>query len=429
MKYMGKFLLLLTNLAFPFAALGVLLGFVFSARRRVLKTLKQELRERFARETPQDAPQNALWVHCASVGEVKSVAGLLAELKAFYKKDVLVTTSTVSGRAEAEKIPAVSRALLAPLDFYPFSRRFVRIFRPYRLFVVEREIWPNMLVAAQNADVPVFLINARISRKSTKAYAWVKPLFRMIFERVGCACMQDGDAAARYHSLGMPKERIVICGNVKYDTLNDRPAKLKEVSSLIKKLKWQDSPILVCGSTHPLEEELIFQAAPTWAKAGIKVIFAPRHLERKEEIVGALKKQPLAFGVLSDGNLPNNCALLCADTMGFLQSLYACASLAFVGGSIAPRGAHNLLEPAILGKTVLFGKSFFNTPDTAHALLSSGGGVLVDETNLTETVLRLLKNGAALENMAAKARQTALEFKGATQKTMEAVKTYERKTT
>ena len=115
--------------------------------------------------------------------------------------------------------------------------------------------------------------------------------------------------------------------------------------------------------------------------------------------------------------------------MGFLQSLYACASLAFVGGSIAPRGAHNLLEPAILEKTVLFGKSFYNTPDTAHALLSSGGGVLVDENNFKSTVLRLCKDSAGLENMAAKARQTALSFKGATQKIMGAVKDYERKTT
>ena len=101
--------------------------------------------------------------------------------------------------------------------------------------------------------------------------------------------------------------------------------------------------------------------------------------------------------------------------------------LAFVGGSIAPRGAHNLLEPAILGKTVLFGKSFHHTPDVAHALLSAGGGVLVDEENLERTVLRLFKDPAALENMAAKARLTALKFKGATQKTMEAVENYERK--
>jgi len=178
---MGKFLLLLTNLAFPFAALGVLLGFVFSARRRVLKTLWQELQERFALEKQGEVPQGALWIHCASVGEVKSVQTLIKQLKSFYQKEVIVTTSTVAGRAEAAKNADIKKALLAPLDFYPFSRRFVRLAAPHRLFVVEREIWPNMLYAAQKAGVPVMLVNARISQKSKRAYPWVKPLFNMVF--------------------------------------------------------------------------------------------------------------------------------------------------------------------------------------------------------------------------------------------------------
>lgn len=427
MTYMGNFLLFITNLAFPFAALGVLLGFVFSPRRRVLKTLKQELKERFALEDPSLIPQGALWVHCASVGEVKSVAGLLKRLKTFYGKELLVTTSTAAGKAEAEKNPDIAKALLVPLDFYPNARRFLRAAKPYRLFIVEREIWPNMIAAAENEGVPVILLNARISRKSTKAYAYVRPLFKMLFGRVALACMQDADAAARYKTLGLPRERMRICGNVKYDTLNDTPAKLKEAQALLKQLGWEKAPVLVCGSTHPLEEELILKAAPKWAEEGIKIIFAPRHLERKEEIKAALSVQPLAYALVSEKKRPKNCVLLCADVMGLLQSLYAVGRLAFVGGSIAPRGAHNLLEPAILGKTVLFGKSFHHTPDVAHALLSAGGGVLVDEENLERTVLRLFKDPAALENMAAKARLTALKFKGATQKTMEAVENYERK--
>ncbi|MBR3631710.1 MAG: hypothetical protein IKN49_01385 [Elusimicrobiaceae bacterium] len=424
---MGQFLLLLTNLAFPFAALWVLLGFVFSPRRRVLKTLKQELRERFALEPVDMIPQGALWIHCASVGEVRSVAGLIDELKNFYQKEVMVTTSTAAGRAEAAKNPAITKALLAPLDFYPFVRRFIAHAQPYRLFVVEREIWPNMLAAAHRAQVPVMLLNARISRKSTRAYRWVRPLFAKLFGQVVLATMQEQDAAERYSSLGLPADRIVVCGNVKYDTLHDQPAKLKEARALIEQLGWQNSPVLVCGSTHPLEEEIILQSLPDWNKQGVKVIFAPRHLERKEEIKAALQARPFAFGFVSEGNFPANCAIVCADTMGFLQSLYACATLTFVGGSIAPRGAHNLLEPAILKKVVLFGKSFYNTPDTAHALLSCGGGILVDKENLKDTVLRLLKDPAALDNMATKARQTALDFKGATQKIMEAVKNYERK--
>ncbi|MBO7238669.1 MAG: hypothetical protein J6U96_05290 [Elusimicrobiaceae bacterium] len=426
---MGKFLLLLTNLAFPFAALGVVLGFFFSPRRKVLKTLKEELKERFAGEKPGAVKQGALWVHCASVGEVKSVAGLLKELKKFYKKEILLTTSTAAGKAEAQKNPDIAQVLLAPLDFYPFSRRFVRLAKPYRLLVVEREIWPNMLAACENANIPVFRITARISEKSTRSYRLVRPLFARLFERVAVAAMQDESAKERYISLGVPAEKISVCGNIKYDTLNDTPAHVEEVQQLIKKLGWETSPILVCGSTHPLEEELILKALPVWAAQGIKVIFAPRHLERKDEIRATLCKQPLAYAFLSDKTFPTNCTVLCVDTMGMLQSLYAVATLTFVGGSIAPRGAHNLLEPAILNKVVLFGKSFYNTPDTAHALLACGGGVLVDENDLQDTVCRLMKDPATLENMAAKARQAALGFKGATNKIMELIENYERKTT
>lgn len=424
---MGKILLLLTNLAFPFAALWVLLGFVFSSRRGVLKTLKQELKERFALEDASSLPQGALWIHCASVGEVKSVSTLIKELKQFYKRDILLTTSTAAGKVQAQSNPDIAKVVLVPLDFYPCSRQFVNKANPYRLFVVEREIWPNMLTAAQNAGVPVLFINARISAKSARSYGWVRPLFARIFQKVALAAMQEELAAQRYEKLGLPAQHIVVCGNIKYDTLPDQPARLPQVQALIDKLGWTNSPVLVCGSTHPLEEEAILAALPAWVEQGIKVIFAPRHLERREEIKARLQKQALAFGFLSEEHYPQNCCLLCADTMGMLQSLYAIATLTFVGGSIAPRGAHNLLEPAILGKTVLFGRHFYNTPDTAHALLASGGGVLVDENNLKETVLRLMSNPAALENMAVKARQTALDFKGATQKIIEAVKTYERK--
>lgn len=422
---MGHFLLFLTNLAFPLAALGVLLGFLFSPRRRILKRLKQELTERFALQPAASIPQGAIWLHCASVGETLSVAGLVKELKDYYGRDVIFTTSTSAGKETALKNPHVRAAFLAPLDFYPLTRSFIRKANPHRLFIVERDLWPNMVWAAHKAGVPTALINARISAKSTRAYAWVKPLFSMILRTLRFAALQSTDDAARYEELGLPKERIFVCGNVKYDTLNDSPARTGEVKEKLKKLGWQDAAIFVCGSTHPLEEETLLNAAPELVKQGVKIIFAPRHLERKAEIEAALKKTGLAFSFWTDKKPAPNTVILCVDAMGLLQSVYAFASLTFVGGSIAPRGAHNLLEPAILQKTVLFGKSFHNTPDTAQALLKQGGATLVDVSNFKETALRLLSDRTQLQNMAEKARNTALSFKGATNKIMEVVKKYE----
>ena len=172
---------------------------------------------------------------------------------------------------------------------------------------------------------------------------------------------------------------------------------------------------------------MLFRSAPDIIKTGAKIIFAPRHLERKPEIETALRQSGLHYGFISTGKFDKNTDILCADVMGLLQSLYACASLTFVGGSVVPRGAHNLLEPAILSKTVLFGRYFYNAPLTAQSLLESGGGVLVNETNFKETVLRLLADPAQLENMSEKARKTALSFKGATNRIMEVVNNYERK--
>lgn len=424
---MGKLLLFLTNLIFPLAALGVALGFLCSPRRGLLKHLYQELKERFGLEKEGEIPQGALWLHCASVGEVMSMKEVISRLKKFYKKEVIVTTTTEAGKETALKNPDITQAFLAPLDFYPSCKRFIRLAKPHRLFVVEREIWPNMLAAAHQAGVPAAIINGRISAKSARAYSFIKPLFKEIFSTLSFAALQTQEAACHYEKLGMDKTKIFVCGNVKYDTLNDNPGKVGEVEKMLTELGWNGRKILVLGSTHPAEETMLFRAAPDIIKTGAKIIFAPRHLERKPEIETALRQSGLHYGFISTGKFDKNTDILCADVMGLLQSLYACASLTFVGGSVVPRGAHNLLEPAILSKTVLFGRYFYNAPLTAQSLLENGGGVLVNETNFKETVLRLLADPAQLENMSEKARKTALSFKGATNRIMEVVNNYERK--
>ena len=423
---MGYLLLLLTNLIFPFAALGVVLGFLLSPRRGLLKHLRQELKERFGLEQEGEIPTQAIWVHCASVGEVMSMKEVISRLKAFYGRDILVTTTTEAGKETALKNPDIKKALLVPLDFYPSCKRFIRLAQPYRLFVVEREIWPNMLEAAHQAGVPAALINGRISDKSARAYKWVRPLFARVLGHLSFAALQTKQAAQHYAALGVSQDKIFVCGNVKYDTLNDHPAKTDVVNRMLTALGWNGKPILVCGSTHPVEETMLLRAAPEFVKKGVKIIFAPRHLERKPEIEIALRQSGLRYAFVSQQELTKETDILCADVMGLLQSLYAGATLTFVGGSVAPRGAHNLLEPAILSKTVLFGKYFYNAPLTAEALLECGGGVLVDENNFKETVLRLLADPEQLENMSEKARKAALSFKGATDKIMEVVKNYER---
>ncbi len=418
---MGLFLLVLSNLIFPLAALGVVLGFLFSPRRQLLKHLKAELRERFALEKEGSLPQGALWLHCASVGEVKSMANTISLLKKHYKTPILVTTSTQAGKEAALKNKEIDAAVLAPLDFYPAARRFIRLTRPKFLFLVEREIWPNLLEAAHRQHVPTALLNGRISKKSAVCYRCIKPLFTRVLAPLRFAALQTQEDAHRYERLGIQTDKIFVCGNVKYDTLCDTPARIPEARRVLNELGWSGKPIFVLGSTHPLEETVLLRAATDILKTGTKIVFAPRHLERREEFTAALKQSGLRYALVSHGKFEKETDILCIDQMGFLQAFYACAALTFVGGSMAPRGAHNLLEPAILGKTVLFGPHFYNTPLTAQALLEQGGGVLVNEYNFKEKVLQLLAAPTQLENMAAKARATALSFKGATDKMMEVI--------
>lgn len=426
---MGTCLLILTNLIFPFAALGVLLSFLCSTRRSLLTHLWTELRERFGLEKENTIAKQALWFHCASVGEVNSIKGLISVLKEYYHKDVIITTSTQAGKETALKNPQVANALLAPLDFYPACKRFIRIAQPYRLFVVEREIWPNMLWAAHKANIPTALINGRISKKSTRAYCWIRPLFKKIFAPITFAALQSKEAAKRYEKIGIASTKIFVCGNVKYDSLSETPANTDKVAQLLTKLQWKQKPLFVLGSTHPQEETMLLRAAQDIIKTGTKIVFAPRHLERKNEIEDALRQSGLRYAFASQDSFSNDVDILCVDAMGLLQAFYAVAALTFVGGSVVPRGAHNLLEPAILGKMVLFGKYFYNTPDTARSLLENGGGVLVNEINFKETVLRLMADPEQRDNMNQKARLTALSFKGATDKIRSLVEHYEHTTT
>lgn len=424
---MGILLLIVTNFAFPFAALAVVGSFLFSSRRRILKHLLAELRERFGLERPGELPEGAIWLHCASVGEVSSMKEIILRLKEFYQRDILVTTTTQAGKETALKNPAITKAVLAPLDFYPSCRRFIRLCKPYRLFLVEREIWPNLLESAHQASVPSALINGRISKKSTRYYSLVKPLFKRVLSHLRFAALQTEEDKIRYRRLGLNEKKLFVCGNIKYDTLSQNPPHLEKMQQLISALGWDNKPIFVLGSTHPQEEVLLLRSATDILKTGAKIIFAPRHLERRIEVEQELRQSGLSFEFASQLDFRKETDILCIDTLGLLQAAYSFATLTFVGGSIAPRGAHNLLEPAILSKTVLFGKYFYNTPLTAQALLERGGGILVDEANFKEKVIGLLTDTTQRENMAAKARATALSFQGATNHIMEVIKNDEQR--
>ena len=416
---MGILILILINIVCPFVALIIVLCFLVSSRRGVLKTLFTELKERFVIKK-QSLNGPCIWLHAASVGEVKSVANIAADLKAKYNLPILVTTLTKAGQKAAQKINTFDCAVLAPIDFYLAVKRFLKFYNPKMLIIVEADLWPNMIYTSAKAGVKIGIINGRLSERSAKRYKILKPLMNLIISKISFICAQSNEIRKRYISLGAPKNKVFACGNIKYDALNENPKRLDEVKEIINKLGWQNSKILVCGSTHELEEKIIFSAAKTLKD--VKFIVAPRHLERAKQIKEFLAKTNFKYAFLStlDQAQPDT-QILIADTMGLLGALYKVGTLAFVGGSVVKRGGHNFLEAAILKKPVFFGKYYYNAPDVAKKLLKSGGGVLVNKTNFSKELKKYLSNEVLLNTSAQAALDNAISFKGATAKSLEVI--------
>ncbi|MDR0735174.1 MAG: hypothetical protein LBG16_05790 [Elusimicrobiota bacterium] len=410
------------------------MAFLCSPRRKLLKNLIKELNERFVFSPKKQIDGGYIWLHAASVGEVKSAVKIASDLKSFYKRPALITTSTAAGRAAAQKETAFDVSVLMPMDFYYLVKKFIKIYAPHRLFIIESDLWPNMIIACGRNKIPAAVINGRISKRSASRYKLLLPLVKLVFKNISFVCVQSEEIKKLFLNLGMREEKISVSGNIKYDMIDAEPSRVENAKNLLNILKWHGSKRITLGSTHKKEERIALYCALKLNE--VKFIIAPRHLERKEQIVKMMKASGVKFAILSDIlnniNIDNFSAVasaqvLLVDAMGWLGAFYKVSDMVFVGGSISKNGGHNFLEAAILRRPVFFGKYYYNTPDVAQALLKSGGGVLVDENNFADIIQKFISQDDLIESAASAAQRTALSFKGATAETMAAVKEYEKK--
>ncbi|MFA5162662.1 MAG: glycosyltransferase N-terminal domain-containing protein [Elusimicrobiales bacterium] len=413
---MSYFLLAALNLVFLPAAAAYLLWFLVSPRRALLKELAGELKERVALYSARPDFKGCLWIHGASVGEIKSAALLAQKLRAQNPAlKILVTASTSAGREAARAF--ADEAVLAPLDFYPFCSDFMAAFRPSRLLVIETELWPNMFVCAGRNGADISIVNGRLSEKSARLYGFIRPLVSLMGEHVSLVCAQTERDAARYRGLGFGG--VTVSGNIKYDLLQSRPDNVSRAGEMMAWLGWGGAKILVCGSVHQEEERLfvpMIQALKS-SVPGFRLVIAQRHLERGPALAALLAENRVNYTLLGDCLAGSHCAMcdcLVLDEMGWLPAFYAAGTAVFVGGTIAPRGGHNLLEAAITGRPVLFGESVHNTPEAAAALLKSGGGLQITPQDAAVKIAALLGDPAALSAAGAAAQSAAETFRGAT---------------
>lgn len=340
--------------------------------------------------------EKTVWLHGASVGEIGGVLPILQALQAERPElSYLVTTTSLTGKAEVGKrMPNIPVALL-PLDYPRAIRRVLDRVNPALVVISETEIWPNLLLELKRRDIPVLLVNGRISDFSFPKYSKIRALLSPLLAIFSKVLVQTHLDAERFVSLGTPRENVFVCGSTKYSQSSEQIPTEEERKGIAADLGIRlDCPTFVAGSVRPGEESIIIDA---YREARIQypdlqLVIAPRHLERTAAIAGLLSEAELPFQKRSERGLNGGIgapSVLLLDTLGELRNAYAIASMAFVGGSLVDLGGHNPLEPAAFAVPVIFGPYDRNVRDALWQLKQAGGVTVVHND---EELIRCLKN-------------------------------------
>ena len=341
-----------------------------------------------------------LWLHAVSVGETLAAQPLIAAIRAVYPDlPLLVTTMTSTGSERVSAIwgDAVSH-VYAPYDYPGAVARFLRYWQPRALVVMETELWPNTLVTAHRLRIPVMLANARLSERSARGYAKTGVLAREMMQSLSVVAAQDQATASRFWALGVPSARVVVTGSLKFDiTISAGQTALAQTWREQHAL--QDRLIWVAASTHPGEDELMLAAHALLRQRlpDALLILVPRHPERFQAVAELIGATDLRY-VRRSEQMPvlAETAVWLGDSMGELMSWLTLAQAAFVGGSLVPRGGHNVLEPLALGVPALTGPHDFNFASINAELSTAGALQTVRDTAELSDALYVLMTDAAL---------------------------------
>jgi 3-deoxy-D-manno-octulosonic-acid transferase len=369
-------------------------------------------------KTSSDTGRPLIWIHAVSVGEALAVSGLVARLR--QNSRVVISTTTHTGQKLARERFGAENVFYFPLDFAFAIRPWLDALQPDLVVLAETEFWPNFIRLVHERGVPIVVGNARISDRSLPRYRRFRGLLSRVLAPISAFMAQSEEDARRLREIGAPTERVMVGGNLKFD-VTPPGEHVEFVENLRERLQKSDAgPVIVAGSTVVDEEPLVLAAfqgvLATWPTA--TMILAPRHRERFEEVAGVVE----ASGVTNwrrsrlDGSEQLLGGILLLDSIGELAAIYGLADLAFVGGSLVPRGGHNILEPAHFGVATIVGPHTENFRDIITLFRRENGVAIASPDTLGEDMVKLLGDDAACIALGLRGQQVLRSQHGATER-------------
>lgn len=370
----------------------------------------------------------SIWVHAVSVGEVLTARPLISDLKRRYPNlRMFLSTTTMAGQQLARRsVQDVDAVFYFPFDLGFVVRRTLDLVRPRLFITIETEIWPNLLRECRARGVKTAVVNGRLSPRSYPRYRLIRGFMRRVLDDVDRFLVQSEESARRFIDLGADPARVVVTGSLKFDSLDLSPQALHARSRdrVLRYFRVPSSrPAIVAGSTMKGEESVILRAfrRVRTAVPNALLVIAPRHPERFGEVEQLVRAEGWKTAKRTDLAIDSEprVDVVVLDTIGELATVYQLGTVVFVGGSLVATGGHNVLEPAVFGKPIIFGPHMENFAEIADAFVSNGAGVqLASEQQLDETFLSLMSDPVRRARLGAAARALVEANRGAKEKSV-----------
>lgn len=409
--------------------------FLFDAFRR--GKYVAGLRERLGSLSPlAKNGRPVVWIHCVSVGETQAARPLVRGIREQYPNHLIaISTITLTGQNLAREVfkHDAARVFYFPFDWRWVVRRTLKAINPDAVLVMETELWPGFLRECQRQQIPIAMVNGRLSEQSFRRYRVIRSFMKRVLSSIDLAIMQTEADAERLRALGMDATRTLVSGSLKFD-VGTMPATDSSTTAFRERFKLAGrSPLILAASTHAPEERIIldaFKQIVSNSEPKPRLMIAPRHPERFADVAALIKASGFRWTRRTEATNPDDeqAEVILLDSIGELQSVYSLASIVFVGGSIAKTGGHNILEPAAVGACVITGAHTHNFQLIVETFVRAGAIVQLQPMSDLEATLelatvisQLLVEPAKREELGALARSLVNENRGATGRTLQSL--------